>query len=452
MASHLSAAAEEGEFMLVKRLTVADPKDPESTSRLNKNNSSNNNDDVNNDKVSSQSLVELYPKHLHIRPESDANFIILNKPHDVRMDGYDSVHTIQNLLLQYYPSSTLENFKWIHQLDYSTSGILVIARNRCAANLATSAFMQRQTRKTYLALVEGWVDVERWEVKEEVKKLKRDESDREKGGRNDGNDYGESNIDLRAPKPRKSKYSTTHQKNQLIEAEVRDHNVEVYLQALRRHLGKDGDGDGDKEQRKILLDLSSYTVSQYSKNSKLRKRLRRAMTMYSIHVDVALLRDPRTFVRGGEGDEDEDDGSKDNERKQKQGQEQENKEEYLRVHWRLPPDHLWVYRPYFSSTSACPSILRIQVPIAEINGDFRCEIGHSGNPGSIAMTDLVVLEKGYLEGRKVTKVQLSLYTGRRHQLRVHCMAIGHPIVGDCVYNDFSVLSMQSHRCYLHAHR
>jgi 23S rRNA-/tRNA-specific pseudouridylate synthase len=35
---------------------------------------------------------------------------------------------------------------------------------------------------------------------------------------------------------------------------------------------------------------------------------------------------------------------------------------------------------------------------------------------------------------KVTKVRLLPRTGRRHQLRVHSMCLGHPIVGDFTYN------------------
>jgi 23S rRNA-/tRNA-specific pseudouridylate synthase len=35
---------------------------------------------------------------------------------------------------------------------------------------------------------------------------------------------------------------------------------------------------------------------------------------------------------------------------------------------------------------------------------------------------------------EVTKVRLLPRTGRRHQLRVHSMCLGHPIVGDFTYN------------------
>lgn len=98
------------------------------------------------------------------------------------------------------------------------------------------------------------------------------------------------------------------------------------------------------------------------------------------------------------------------------------------------------------------------------------EPGHDGNPGKVCETELEVLQygsykvnltifstlrdlgNGYfqliilffclftfvlkpcLQGKEVTKVRLHPRTGRRHQLRVHTMCLGHPIVGDFTYN------------------
>lgn len=44
-----------------------------------------------------------------------------------------------------------------------------------------------------------------------------------------------------------------------------------------------------------------------------------------------------------------------------------------------------------------------------------------------------VLSWEYLHGLPVTRLELIPITGRTHQLRVHCAAIGYPIVGDCIY-------------------
>ncbi|KAM4531582.1 RNA pseudouridylate synthase domain-containing protein 1 [Odontesthes bonariensis] len=63
-----------------------------------------------------------------------------------------------------------------------------------------------------------------------------------------------------------------------------------------------------------------------------------------------------------------------------------------------------------------------------IEGTEGCE-----NPKP-CQTELTVLEYGLYDGDPVTKVLLQPLTGRTHQLRVHCSAIGHPIVGDYTYS------------------
>jgi 23S rRNA-/tRNA-specific pseudouridylate synthase len=60
-----------------------------------------------------------------------------------------------------------------------------------------------------------------------------------------------------------------------------------------------------------------------------------------------------------------------------------------------------------------------------------------------------VLEKGFFNDRPVTKVLLlPLTANRRHQLRIHCLEIGHAIVGDYTYGK----CLSSPRLFLHAFR
>ena len=58
------------------------------------------------------------------------DFVIINKPCDVRMDG-DFPVTVEKMLRFWYPSG--EKFRWAHQLDFATSGVLCVARNKAAA-------------------------------------------------------------------------------------------------------------------------------------------------------------------------------------------------------------------------------------------------------------------------------------------------------------------------------
>ncbi|HUJ09456.1 MAG TPA: RluA family pseudouridine synthase [Verrucomicrobiae bacterium] len=60
--------------------------------------------------------------------------------------------------------------------------------------------------------------------------------------------------------------------------------------------------------------------------------------------------------------------------------------------------------------------------------------------GRPAITDYRVLK----EGNGFTLVELTLHTGRTHQIRVHLAHIGHPIVGDTVYGR-SRSSVSGHR-------
>uniref|UniRef100_A0A8D0GIJ1 Pseudouridine synthase RsuA/RluA-like domain-containing protein n=1 Tax=Sphenodon punctatus TaxID=8508 RepID=A0A8D0GIJ1_SPHPU len=80
-----------------------------------------------------------------------------------------------------------------------------------------------------------------------------------------------------------------------------------------------------------------------------------------------------------------------------------------------------------------------------IEGTEGCE-----NPKP-CQSELIVLEHGLYGGDPVTKVLLQPLTGRTHQLRVHCSAAGHPIVGDFTYSlkkDSSPYRMMLHAYYL----
>lgn len=67
--------------------------------------------------------------------------------------------------------------------------------------------------------------------------------------------------------------------------------------------------------------------------------------------------------------------------------------------------------------------------------------------GKPSLTRYRVLSRG--EG--TTRVALEPVTGRSHQLRVHMLALGHPIVGDALYAPPEIVA-QSPRLLLHAER
>ena len=66
--------------------------------------------------------------------------------------------------------------------------------------------------------------------------------------------------------------------------------------------------------------------------------------------------------------------------------------------------------------------------------------------GRAAVTDWQVINRD----RGETRVKLSPKTGRSHQLRIHMLALGHPILGDPFYG--TAESQEATRLMLHSHR
>ena len=63
--------------------------------------------------------------------------------------------------------------------------------------------------------------------------------------------------------------------------------------------------------------------------------------------------------------------------------------------------------------------------------DIRREAGPEGQN---AVTRYKTLATGTLNGEPVSVLSLILDTGRTHQIRVHCLHTGHPVLGDGIYH------------------
>lgn len=73
----------------------------------------------------------------------------------------------------------------------------------------------------------------------------------------------------------------------------------------------------------------------------------------------------------------------------------------------------------------------IDAPIALAADGVHREVAEGGKPAKTAYTRLSVYKDGDCAR---SLVQFRLFTGRTHQIRVHSAYIGHPIVGDKLYN------------------
>ena len=175
---------------------------PSTDNNKNDNDTDTDNDiDIDNDKDNDNDNSSGKPSCKPLIVYESNDFLVLNKPPDLRMDG-PYLATVHKLLTYWYPSpfilqrhqtnsqlpSTITNKKTnvsnsdydlipyiqtlakhnsipdntlrpCHQLDYATSGVLLIARNKKAAAHAGKAFEYRATKKIYTTVVHGHVNM-----------------------------------------------------------------------------------------------------------------------------------------------------------------------------------------------------------------------------------------------------------------------------------------------------
>lgn len=88
----------------------------------------------------------------------DKDIIILNKPSGLAVQGGTNTTRHIDGLLSGLCFENEEKPKLVHRIDKETSGILVLARHRKAAEILTKAFREKNITKTYLALLKGCPD------------------------------------------------------------------------------------------------------------------------------------------------------------------------------------------------------------------------------------------------------------------------------------------------------
>jgi RluA family pseudouridine synthase len=113
-------------------------------------------------------------------------------------------------------------------------------------------------------------------------------------------------------------------------------------------------------------------------------------------------------------------------------------------HLSIQFEHREVKKNYFALVQGIMnSDLTINSPIRQF-GSGRMGVDPQGKPSS---TEMRVIEKLPY----ATLLDVSPHTGRRHQIRVHCYASGHPIIGDPLYGKDRPVGGVS-RLMLHAHQ
>ncbi|WP_416898258.1 MAG: RluA family pseudouridine synthase [Minwuia sp.] len=85
----------------------------------------------------------------------DPEVLVLNKPAGLAVQGGTKVSRHVDGMLPALTFGLPEPPRLVHRLDKDTSGVLVLGRTRQAAQWLTRAFRDRETEKTYWALVAG---------------------------------------------------------------------------------------------------------------------------------------------------------------------------------------------------------------------------------------------------------------------------------------------------------
>ncbi len=89
----------------------------------------------------------------------DSDIIVVNKPAEfLSVPGINVQDSVQNRIISKYPEIT--GPVTIHRLDMSTSGILVLAKNKNAHQFIQDQFIQHTIEKRYTALLDGIINQE----------------------------------------------------------------------------------------------------------------------------------------------------------------------------------------------------------------------------------------------------------------------------------------------------
>jgi 23S rRNA pseudouridine1911/1915/1917 synthase len=70
-------------------------------------------------------------------------------------------------------------------------------------------------------------------------------------------------------------------------------------------------------------------------------------------------------------------------------------------------------------------------------------VSESHEDAKEAILSFKVLQRFEMSGQKLTHLQIELYTGRTHQIRLQCSRRGHPIVGDTLYEATTIFGPQT---------
>ena len=108
----------------------------------------------------------------------DERLFVFNKPSGLATQGGSGVSRHVDGMLESWRNRKGEKPRLVHRLDRDTSGVLVVARTRRAAQSLTAAFRRRETEKVYWALVKGVPNRDEGRVSNYLQKIQTPDGDR----------------------------------------------------------------------------------------------------------------------------------------------------------------------------------------------------------------------------------------------------------------------------------
>ena len=111
----------------------------------------------------------------------DEDLVVVNKPAGMMVhagagateDDRNRGTLVNALLHRFGPLSTMGGDLRpgiVHRLDKATSGLIVVAKNDRSHRKLATQFARRQVKKTYLALVHGWVDQDQGTITKSIRR------------------------------------------------------------------------------------------------------------------------------------------------------------------------------------------------------------------------------------------------------------------------------------------
>jgi 23S rRNA-/tRNA-specific pseudouridylate synthase len=309
-----------------------------------------------------------------------------------------------------------------HQLDYATSGVLLVARNAAAADDARVAFEHRLAKKTYLAVLYGHVTIhQEWplllpeRVEEQIEALevlyRRERGKRRKDTWKGYQPASSMFMQWKQQQTRKTRpkgSNNNRSKNQMTDENWQEVWDELQLTESELEVMRGwGWKDVKAAEQKAPFERAAIVYNRLQREEIDRVNAPPSVAELPTFFRVRSDNADETFYIFAAIAQPEDDFA-------------------MRIHPKLDN---------FSPSSSLCNLLA---------GDTAMDYKPS-------LTKVTVQSRTKWNGQCVTKVCLEPRTGRRHQLRVHSALVGHPIVGDQTYQPTDAPDISERMC-LHAYR